>query len=237
MSNLSHASFSEVVMSLRSPCASFVAIAAVAVTVMASGLSTAAAAEVSAQDRQFLRQAHQGNLTEIAAGKLAQDKGKADVVRAIGAKLVADHTKLDVAVKATARRLQVSLPAGPSAHQKAVGAKLAALSGSAFDQAWVAVMIEGHRMALQMGQRQVQTGTAAAAKQAAESSAPIIQGHLDRLLEAQQTLGMPSAVPAGDGGQAQNNDMAGVGYGGLAAGLLLALAGGLIWIRPRWRRR
>lgn len=36
----------------------------------------------------------------------------------------------------------------------------------------------------------------------ASSSAPVVQGHLDRLLEAQKALGAPRAVPAGDGGQA-----------------------------------
>ncbi len=200
----------------------------------------AAAAEVSEQDSQFLRQAHQGNLAEIALGKIAQEKGEAAVVRSIGARLIADHTKLDAAVKETAQRLQVSLPAEPSAQHMAAAAKLAALSGSAFDQAWVAAMIEGHRMALKMGQQELQAGTAPAAKQAAKSSAPIIQGHLDMLLAAQPKLGMPRAVPAGDGGQAWDDVMArsrGFGYGALAAGLLLALAGLAIWIRPRWRRR
>lgn len=226
-------------MSLRSRCASFVGSAAFVALAMIGGAPLAAAADVSEQDSQFLTQAHQGNLGEIAAGELAQAKGKADVVRSIGARLVADHTELDATLKETAQRLQVSLPTGPPAQEKAMAAKLEALSGSAFDQAWIAAMIEGHRMALMLGQRQLQAGMAAAAKQLVKASTPIIQGHLDLLLEAQQALGMPRAVPAGDGGQAWDDETArsrGLGYGALAAGLLLVLTGLAVWIRPRWRR-
>jgi len=179
-------------MSLRVPLA---AVATVIVMILMGALPASARAEVAEQDRQFLRKAHQGNLAEIVAGQAAQDKGKADVVRSIGARLVADHTKLDTALKKTARRLQVSLPLQPSARQKAEHEKLAALSGSAFDRAWITAMIEGHHMALKLGKQELEKGSSPEAKEIAESSAPVIQGHLNRLLEARQTLGVPRAVP------------------------------------------
>ncbi|MGV9307974.1 DUF4142 domain-containing protein [Nonomuraea sp. NPDC003727] len=224
-------------MSLRVP---FVAVAVAAATLLlATGLAASATAKVPEQDTLFLRQAHQGNLAEIAAGTAAQEKAEADVVRAIGADLIADHTRLDAALKQTARALRVSLPSRPSANQRAAHKRLAALSGAAFDQAWTQAMIEGHRMALQLGERELREGTSAKAKEIASSSTPVIQGHLDRLLEAQKTLGAPRAVPAGDGGRAGAGTMRqqGLGAGVLAAGLALALTGIVVWRRARVRQR
>ncbi|GAA2878724.1 hypothetical protein GCM10010517_40820 [Streptosporangium fragile] len=220
----------------------FVGAAAVAAVVLMGGppVSAKVEVEVSEQDRQFLRQAHRGNLTEIAAGKVAQAKGEAEVVRSIGAILVTDHTRLDAALKQTARRLRVSLPSQPAPQEKAVLERVAALSGSAFDQAWIAAMIEGHRMALKLGEQELQAGTSPEVKELATSSAPVIQGHLDQLLKAQETIGTPRAVPAGDGGRAWSQaakQWHGLGSWALAAGLVLLLAGALMWARPGpWRR-
>ncbi|MCW2881305.1 MAG: hypothetical protein JWQ95_5405 [Sphaerisporangium sp.] len=175
-------------MSLRVPFVGIATAAVVVLLLLVSGLPASAKMEISEQDRHFLRQAHQGNLAEIAAGKTAQDKGESDTVRSIGAILVADHTKLDTSLKRTARRLGVSLPSEPSAEQKAEHERLASLSGSAFDRAWITAMIEGHRGALGLGRQELQTGSSPDVKGVAESSAPVIQGHLDRLLRAQGHL-------------------------------------------------
>jgi putative membrane protein len=224
-------------------------LAAFSITV-ASVLAPAAPAAsaqgtVSAQDRTFLVQAHQSNLAEIAAGRLAQTKGTADVVRSIGALLIKDHTDLDAALKPTAAKLGVSLPSQPAPDQQAEQQRLTALSGTAFDRAWVEAMIRGHRAALAAGQEELRSGTAPEAKEAARSSAPVIQHHLDELLRAQQTVGAPSSVPAGvpagTGGEAATATTGGpgdgLGYGLLAAGLVLALGGALMWARPAlWRR-
>jgi hypothetical protein len=45
---------------------------------VAAGGPVGAQPQVSDQDRQYLVQAHQGNLAEIAAGRLAQTKGAAN---------------------------------------------------------------------------------------------------------------------------------------------------------------
>jgi putative membrane protein len=199
--------------------------------------------EVSEQDRRFLRQAHQGNLAEIAAGELARTRGQAEVVRSLGAVLVTDHTRLDAAVRETAERLGVSLPTEPTPQGRAMLARLRALSGSAFDRAWIAGMIEGHRMSLRRGQRELREGTSGEVKQLVRTATPVVQEHLDRLLAAQRTVGMPRSVPAGDGGHASTAVNAamtpwpGLGHGALAGGFALLVAGVLMWTRPRpWRR-
>jgi putative membrane protein len=222
----------------RTLLAAFVTIAA---SVFAGAVPASARGAVSAQDRTFLVQGHQGNLAEIAAGRLAQRKGTADVVRSIGALLIKDHTKLDAALKPTAAKLDVTLPSQPAPEQQAEQARLATLAGTAFDRGWVEAMIRGHRAALAAGEQELRSGTAPEAKDAARSSAPVIQHHLDDLLRARQTVGAPSGVPAGSGGEAATATAGGpgdgLGYGLLAAGLVLALGGALMWARPTlWRR-
>ncbi|WP_405144036.1 DUF4142 domain-containing protein [Sphaerisporangium sp. NBC_01403] len=176
-------------MALRIPFAAIATAATVVLLMLVSGSPAWARIEISKQDRQFLKHAHQDNLAGIAAGKAAEDKGKAEVVRSIGATIAADHAKLDTSVKETARRLGVSLPSEPSAEQKAGLEKLTALSGSAFDRAWLAALIEDHRTALEKIKQEIQNGSSTDVKAVAESSKPVVQGHLDRLLEAQKTLG------------------------------------------------
>ncbi|MEV4187399.1 DUF4142 domain-containing protein [Streptosporangium canum] len=153
---------------------------------------------VPAQDRQFLIQAHQGNLAEIAAGKAAQSKGKAGSVRSIGATLVADHTRLDRKLQQVAQRLQVTLPTQPTARQQTKAKELSALSGTEFDKAWTKTMIYGHRAALAAAKKEVADGSVPQVKALARASQPVIQDHLDRLLAAEKALGAlsPARPPA-----------------------------------------
>jgi putative membrane protein len=150
---------------------------------------------VSAQDKSFLVDAHQGNLTEIAAGKLAMEKGNATDVRSMGDRMVTDHTKLDSALKTAATKLNVPLPAGPSPTQKTQYDRLAAMTGPAFDRAWVNAMIKDHRMALASGEKQLREGNSPEAKQVAASSAPVIKTHLSLLLQARGTIERPTGSP------------------------------------------
>lgn len=98
-----------------------------------AGTSTTTAAP-SAQDRAFLIAAHQSNLTEIAAGKAAQQKATTQVVREHGALFIRDHTRLDASLQQVARTLGVDLPGTPNPAQQATLASVSAKSGSAFDQ-------------------------------------------------------------------------------------------------------
>ncbi|MGV9772178.1 DUF4142 domain-containing protein [Streptosporangium sp. NPDC003464] len=149
----------------------------------------------SAQDRQFLVQAHQGNLAEIAAGKLAQRKGTSKDVRAIGALLVADHAKLDRKLRDVAQRLRVSLPHEATARQQTKAKELGALSGAEFDKAWTKAMIYGHRAALAAARKEADSGSLPQVEALAKASQPVIQDHLDKLLAAQKSLGALGAVP------------------------------------------
>jgi putative membrane protein len=167
--------------------------------VLLPSAALAAAAQANQQDQTFLRKAHQSNLAEIQAGRLAQQKAASASVRDMGARLVRDHTRLDSRLRPVADQLGVNLPDRPNAMQRQVAAQLSAKSGAAFDRAWVAAMIVGHRQALADGQAELRSGSSDRVRSLARSAAPVIQGHLTML---QQIAGeVPGGVAAGTGGQ------------------------------------
>ncbi|MFI7643334.1 DUF4142 domain-containing protein [Nonomuraea sp. NPDC049400] len=140
--------------------------------------------ELNDQDRTFLRKAHQSNLAEIQAGQAAQDRGASETVRDLGAKLVSDHTKLDRDVQRVAEQAELELPKRPSAEQRRELEQVTARSGKAFDRAWLAAQIAGHRQSLANGAEELWDGSSSEVKKLASDAKPIIQMHLDRLLQA-----------------------------------------------------
>jgi putative membrane protein len=86
---------------------------------------------------------HNSNLTEIEAGKLAQDNGHSKATKDYGKMLVSDHTSADKQVVALAKEEKIDL----SASTPVVGSKdLADLSaGPAFDRRFARSMVGDHK--------------------------------------------------------------------------------------------
>ncbi|HLL64717.1 MAG TPA: DUF4142 domain-containing protein [Micromonosporaceae bacterium] len=185
----------------------------------------AAQAAPSAQDTRFLQAAHQSNLSEIATGQLAQQKGTTQAVRDLGARFVADHTQLDQSLQPVATALGVSLPGAPNADQQAVARRLQAASGAAFDQLYISTQIAAHRAAMRLGQTEQANGSDPQAKQVAVAAAPIIAAHHDLLNAAARSVGVPTSVDTGTGGRAAPQRPYGVAALLLGVGFLLAFVG------------
>jgi putative membrane protein len=206
-----------------------VGVAVLVVLLPSAGL--AAAAQANQQDQTFLRKAHQSNLAEIQAGRLAQRKAASASVRDMGARLVRDHTRLDSRLRPVADQLGVNLPDRPNAMQRQVAAQLAARSGAAFDRAWVAAMLVGHRQALADGQAELRSGSSDRVRSLARSAAPVIQGHLTML---QRIAGeVPGGVAAGTGGQQATRPL----LASLAGWSLVAVGTALLGFAALVRRR
>ena len=171
------------------------AVGAFAISAVVLLTASPAMAAPSEQDQTWMVAAHQSNLAEIAAGTAAQQKGASQAVRDMGAMLIKDHQTLDADLSAAAQQFGVALPGEPTAEQQATLAEVSKNSGEAFDAAWIAAQIDGHRTSLAAGQQEVQNGSDPAAIALAQAAAPVIQRHLDDLLKlAGQT---PGSVPSG----------------------------------------
>ncbi|GAA1134053.1 hypothetical protein GCM10009670_30740 [Citricoccus alkalitolerans] len=175
--------------------------------------------------------AHQSNLAEIAAGTAAQEQATTEAVREMGATLIEDHQALDADLTAAAEEFGVALPDEPSAEQQAALEEVMAQNGEAFDAAWIASQIEGHRMSLAAGEEQIASGSDPAAIGLAQDAAPVIQGHLDHLLQLSGDA--PDAVPSGLG-----PDRAPTWLGGVLIGLgMVVVAASLVFFVRRGQVR
>lgn len=192
--------------------------------------ATAAAAAPSDQDTAFLRAAHQSNLAEIDTGRLAQQKGASEQVKDLGARWVADHTKLDAALQDTAEALGVDLPDAPNAEQRALARRYQAASGADFDALWIPTQMDAHMKAMQLGEKELAQGSDAQAKKLAQDSAPVVAAHHELLEDAASDLGVPSTIATGTGGQAAaSRAPAAIGFGALG----LVLVGAALFLLRR----
>src|SRR5690242_3154789 len=87
-------------------------VAAVAALAVAAAAAHAAAV-YSPLDQEILRTSIQGDRFEVIGGKLAEAKGASARTRALGHRLVSDHTKSLHEAVALAKRLSKALPDRP----------------------------------------------------------------------------------------------------------------------------
>src|SRR4051794_7273032 len=93
------------------------------ITLLCAGLALATAPAATAQaasstfpdDHQFIVNATQSNLAEIAAGRIALKQSDTAAVRAYARKMIADHTKAQATLTAVAKAWKTTVPKRPSA--------------------------------------------------------------------------------------------------------------------------
>ena len=106
----------------------------------ASGMNTGPAV-----DKAFVKKALEGNIGEIEMGKLALQKSSDDQVKQFAQRMVDDHGKMQDQLKPAAEQIGVKVPDGPSKGQMKSMDKMKALSGDAFDQAYIKDMVKDHK--------------------------------------------------------------------------------------------
>ncbi|MER7106217.1 DUF4142 domain-containing protein [Streptomyces sp. NPDC000229] len=196
-----------------------------------------------ATDAAFLRASHQGNLTEIAAGKDAQKNATTDCVKNVGKVLVRDHTKLDADTRALADKQGVDLPAAPSKEQQDTLAAVMAKAGTkAYDKAWLDAQAAAHEKTLARIDNQIAHGKNAEVTAAAKAARPVVAMHLDMVRGGEchaASATHPKAIHAGNGGHVATSLAAEVPVAlavpAVAVGGVL-VAGGAFWAASRMRR-
>src|SRR3954454_15407596 len=118
----------------------------------------ARAATYSPLDESSLQMSIQGDRFEIAGGTLAQSKGVTPGVRALGARLVADHSKSLHEAVALAHRLGIGVPGAPTPSEEWELATLAGLAGAPFDAAYAYLEIQDHKQDIEETSTEVEKG-------------------------------------------------------------------------------
>ena len=99
---------------------------------------------LSAADKAFVMDAATGGMAEVELGKMAAEKAASADVKQFGQRMADDHGKANGELQALAGQKGVTLPTEPTAAQKATSARLAKLSGAAFDRAYMQDMVKDH---------------------------------------------------------------------------------------------
>jgi putative membrane protein len=149
-------------------------LSAAVVAFLLSG-SLAQAQDKAAQ--KFLTEAIEGNYAEVEMGKLAQQNGESGDVKSYGQMLVTDHSSANDKATQAAKQMNVNLPSGPNAKQKADYDKMAKMKGAAFDKMFAQHMVADHKKAIAAHQKASKKKDAAGMY--AADALPNLQKHLE----------------------------------------------------------
>ena len=136
---------------------------------------------VATADQNFILAAAQGGMTEVKLGELAAQKGTRAEVIEFGQMMVKDHSVINEELKALATQKGVTLPDSlDEKHQQMVD-KMAVLTGSAFDGAYITAMVKDHKMDAKEFKAESATTKDADIKSFVDKSIPVVQQHLARI--------------------------------------------------------
>jgi len=144
----------------------------------------AAASPDTSTPQGFVNMAASSDMYEVEAGRLAQQAGSSDAVKAFGAMMEKDHTasseKLKAAVTEAGGGLVVPGAMQPRHRQQLDQLRAA---GETFDAVYAQQQVAAHEEALALMKAQAASGTSAPLKTHASAAAPVIEGHLDHARE------------------------------------------------------
>jgi putative membrane protein len=135
------------------------------------------AAMVGAADLKFINDAAQGGMMEVQLGQTAQQKASSDAVKEFGKKMEQDHSQANKELTDLAKMKNVSLPSDMGNHKSMVD-KLSALSGAAFDKAYMKAMVRDHRKDVKEFERESANGMDSDVKAFAAKTLPTLKEHL-----------------------------------------------------------
>ncbi len=142
------------------------------------GSSRHSAQPISGSDQQFVLQTAEDELFEVELGKLATRQASTHQVKEFGQRMVSDHTKSGDNLSKIASSKGISLPSHLGKNSKEIRDRLAKLSGSQFDNAYMAEMLKDHKVDLEKFQQASQSVGDPELKQFAEKTLPTLQSHL-----------------------------------------------------------
>jgi putative membrane protein len=132
-------------------------------------------------DAKFAMEAAMGGMEEVEMGRLAAQKGASDEVRQFGQRMVDDHSKANSDLMQVASSKGWALPAALDAKHQADMRKMSALSGEAFDRAYVKMMVKDHKKDVGEFQKESTRGADADVKSFAARTLPTLQEHLQMI--------------------------------------------------------
>ncbi len=133
---------------------------------------------VNANDKMFVTTAALGNHAEISAAQLALIKTSDPMVQAFAQKMITDHTKSQDSLQLIAGQLGLYAPDSLDAAHVQIAAMLSAMSGRAFDSAYVHGQVTDHQATVSLLQNENTNGSNTKVKSYVTNYLPPVQMHL-----------------------------------------------------------
>jgi putative membrane protein len=135
--------------------------------------------KLARKDRSFMEKAAKDSAAEVAAGKLASEKGSNDEVKKFGERMVQDHGKAGDELKELAQSKGVDLADATDRKHEREAKSLEKKSGADFDKAYMSQMVKDHQKDLKEMQKAAKNAKDPEVKAFAEKTAGVIKEHLD----------------------------------------------------------
>jgi len=150
------------------------------------------------KDRMFLRRAAQGGIAEVQFGKLATQKAASEDVKTFAQKMVDDHTEMNKDMEPVADNLGVKLPSHLNKENQAEYEKLNGLSGEAFDNEYLTVMVQDHHKDLRAFRLEAANGQDPALKNVVSKGERMIHDHMKMVDKLARNKGLVVPHHAGN---------------------------------------
>jgi putative membrane protein len=155
----------------------------------------APAKSLSNDDRGFIAKAAEGDMAEIAEGRIAQQNGQSPKVKDFGGRMVHDHTSINDNLQRIASNKGVSLPDKlDSSGEKGID-KLQGLSGTKFDKAYSKQQVSDHKKAIKAFEKEAKSGSDSDLKTFARDTVPTLKEHLKLAQSAQSAAKSDDTSP------------------------------------------
>jgi putative membrane protein len=150
-----------------------------------AGTAALAQQKTPGESVAFAQKVAAANTFEIQSSELAQDRAQSNEVKSFAKWMVADHTKLGQEFKSAVQAANISPSPReqPNAKQKATLSKLRSAHGPAFDRAYLAAQLSGHKEAVSLLRKYAKNGRTPQLKEFAQNALPVVEQHLSKVTE------------------------------------------------------
>jgi putative membrane protein len=144
------------------------------------GAHAQAPANLSGQDKSFLKDAAEAGNAEVSGSQIAVAQSSSADVKAFAQQMIDDHGKAGGELKGLADQKGVKVSDTPSVTKKTEIKLLSERKGSSFDQHYAdAIGVKAHEDTIKLFQKEVDKGSDADVKAWASKTLPTLQHHLE----------------------------------------------------------
>jgi putative membrane protein len=173
----------------------FVAAVAAFAFVVVQASTAPAQMATPAPDQQFMLEAARGGVAEVELGRLAAQRAASEAVRQFAQRMVTDHGTANGELMQLAQRRGVMLPRDVDPAHRATMDRLTAMSGPAFDQAYMAEMMRDHQLDATLFTREAREGQDPEVRAWATKTLTTVQEHQRLASDVNSRIALAPAQP------------------------------------------